>query len=104
MNISPKAREKLKEGKTIKLQNRKFSSWSESMDEAYSYLKSGIVIKYSPKIEDIVINIGLFEKLLFQEYDHGYFPEIILKNSQETLIIYPDQIVFSGINKSYSRN
>ncbi len=92
--FSPPALKKLQEGKTVRLQKRIFSSWSETKEEAKEFA-GHVILEYQPKNE-VVININLFEREVFksiQFYPNSYENEIILLNSPEMLTVHPHQVV-----------
>lgn len=94
LKLSLPAMKNLSENKPVHLDNRKYSSWSTSIEATKRF--GPVTIKYSPSKEDILININLFSDTVFgnvEIYFHHIENEIILKNSPEMLIVHPDQVV-----------
>jgi hypothetical protein len=103
INLSPIAIKKIKKGKPITLQDRKFSSWSESKSKATQfvgiddYYSQGLLLQYSPTTE-ILINIPLFYKEVFDTvspYGLNKEKEVILINSAKMKVVQPKQVIFT---------
>jgi len=100
LSLSDKALDKLFNKESISLKKRKYSSWSENLSEAMKfsveYANKGIVLKYTPK-DEILININLFETMVFKTlkwYQYFFEKEIILINSQDMLIVNPNDVKY----------
>jgi hypothetical protein len=101
-DLSPKALNKLSIDSPIELRNLEYSSWTYSLKTALFFKskwrtkKNGIVIKYKPAKDDVLIDINQFEKIVFgseKMITYGELQEVILKESPKMLKIYPDQVV-----------
>jgi len=102
LKLSDIALEKLKNNQPVKLDNKIFSSWSEDKDYAkdftIKYINSrqqiykGAIMVYSPKINEILINMYEFIKDLFPIDLKNTEKEFILINSPKTLILYPHRV------------
>jgi len=92
--FSPIALQKLQEGKSVRLQKRIFSSWSETKEQALEFADD-VVLQYQPKNE-VVINPNEFEREVFNStlfYPNSKENEVILLNSPEMLLVHPHQVV-----------
>jgi len=93
-NLSKPALKRLEAGKTARLRNRIFSSWSEDKELASDFANNAI-FKYEPENE-VIINISLFEEKVFQTdifYEYTTEKEYILLNSPKMLTLHPKQLV-----------
>jgi hypothetical protein len=97
LSLSSVAHYKIHHNKSIKLENREFSSWSTEVESAQKFARvRPVLIKHFPTKSEVLININLFCKKVFgneELFPHYLENEVILKNSPDMLIVHPDQVI-----------
>jgi len=96
-NLSDKDYEKLGNNIPVKLENTKFSIWSErrTVTKWFSNEENKVIMTFEPNKEDILINVNLFLSDIFGDSPEEE-KEIIVFNSPKTLTITLDNLLITA--------